>query len=225
MKLVSFLGDVAVKGKFLGRVRAHQAADRLRQGFGYWEADAGGVMRGCAVGCTLEDRFAELGHGAYETDLGIPMVLARLEDGIFESLPKDLALTWPERFLAAIPVGVDLMPAFNGFMHWLLVDATDGVIRFAKTDRVRTAIRNVADLYARRIKGDEPTKEEWRAAADAAYAAAAYAAAAYAAAAYAAAAAAAAAAADAARRSARFSARVKQSEKLLELLTASGGQQ
>lgn len=44
-----------------------------------------------------------------------------------------------------------------------MVDPKDGVIRFAKGDGI-AAIRAVGDLYARRLAGDEPTGDEWRAA-------------------------------------------------------------
>ena len=99
-QLKAFHGDPAIKEKYLARVRAHAAADRLTQGTGW---DGG---KGCAVGCTLE----AYDHSRYPTELGLPEWLARLEDSIFEGLPTELAMTWPERFLSAIPVGADLEP-------------------------------------------------------------------------------------------------------------------
>lgn len=64
--LRSFHGDPAVKEKYLGRVRAHAAADELIHGV-YWE---GG--KGCAVGCTVHSGD----HTAYEVELGLPEWLA-----------------------------------------------------------------------------------------------------------------------------------------------------
>ncbi len=229
----------------------HRKADSLLQNFGYGKTE-GDQFKGCAVGCTLHSLEVKLGkeiiyndHSAYERELGIPQILARLEDGIFERLPKKEAMTWPQRFLEAAPVGADLSKVGDKFLHWLLVDPQDGVIKFAKTDRTKKAIQDVADLYAKKIAGESVTREQWIAArqaasaaayaddaavpaADAAADTAAYtAAAAYAAdaadadaaAAYAFAADAAYAAAAAAY-AARKAARVKQSEKLLELMAA-----
>ena len=58
--------------------------------------------------CRLADTIHSGKHEDYETELGIPVELAWLEDRIFEALPNGESLMWPERFLAAIPVGVDL---------------------------------------------------------------------------------------------------------------------
>jgi hypothetical protein len=220
----AFHNDPSIKEKYLERVLAHRAADEIMQGV-YWENG-----KGCAVGCTIHGD----NHAAYEVELGIPRILARLEDRIFEGLSLEDAKEWPEKFLRAIPVGKDLSLVWPKFAVWLLVDEIDGVIKFAKTDQQKEVIARVADLYQRRIKGDEPSLEEWRTAAhaaDAADAAAAHAAdaadaayAAYAAAAAAAAYAAAAAAyaADAAA-AARKSAYKRQSEKLLEILGERNG--
>jgi hypothetical protein len=94
-----------LKDFYLARVRAHAAADRLIQGTG-WERG-----RGCAVGCTLE----AYDHGRYPIELGIPMVLAHLEDRLFELLPKAEAMTWPDRFLLAIRPGADLSKVWSRF--------------------------------------------------------------------------------------------------------------
>src|ERR1700743_289593 len=95
--MAAFHGDPAIKEKYLARVRAHRAADNLVRGTG-WDGH-----RGCAIGCTLE-RYE---HSLYETELGIPRSIARLEDGLFESLPVELAMEWPERVLTAIRPGAD----------------------------------------------------------------------------------------------------------------------
>jgi hypothetical protein len=202
-KLIAFHGDAAIKTKYVERVKAHQAADEITQGF-YWENG-----KGCAVGCTIEGSQ----HARYETELGIPRIIARLEDRIFEGLTDEEAKKFPLKFLQAIKPGANLSMVWPKFVVWLLSDEKDGVTKFAKTERTRNSITAVTELYKRRLRGDEPTYDEWHAdaAADAAYAAAdaaaadaadaadaAAAAAAYAAAAYAAADAAAAAAAYAA---------------------------
>lgn len=74
MTLLAFHGDKAIKAKYLARVKAHAEADEIIHGT-YWEKG-----KGCAVGCTIHSEK----HSAYETELGMPIILARLEDRIFE---------------------------------------------------------------------------------------------------------------------------------------------
>ena len=94
----AFHNNLDIKHKYLERVRAHRKVDNLIQGIG-WENG-----QGCAVGCTLE----AYDHSLYPIELGIPEWLAKLEDAIFEKIPNDKAMMWPERFLAAINAGADL---------------------------------------------------------------------------------------------------------------------
>jgi hypothetical protein len=169
----AYHNDPAIKAKYLRRVRAHRKADEIVKGH-YWENG-----KGCAVGCTIHGSDRAL----YETELGIPIKLASLEDGIFENLPNGHALKWPEQFLSAIKPGADLNQVTDKFLHWLLIDPDDGVIRFAKTAKVKKAIQRVADLYAKNLCGEIVTLQDWSLARTAAYAAAAAAYAAYAAAA------------------------------------------
>jgi hypothetical protein len=106
----SFHNDQKVKDKYVNRVMAHQAADNLIRGTGW--ADG----KGCAVGCTLEN----YNHAAYETELGIPEWLARVEDTLFEGMSEEKSRTWPEVFLKAIPVGTDLEKTKNPFLIVIL---------------------------------------------------------------------------------------------------------
>ena len=204
-----------LKAQFVALITAHEAADEIVQGT-YWNDG-----RGCAVGCSIDSlnritgtRHSHGNHAAYESLIGVPRILARLEDGIFEGLPLDVAKTWPRRFAEAIRPGADLSGVWTCFAVWLLTDAEHGVIRFAKNKRQRTAIQAVAELYSRQIAGETISKNAWQ---SAAYAAAAAADAAYAADAYAAAAADA-YAADA--YAAKQQARIVQADKLIALLEA-----
>lgn len=100
--LVSFLGDPAVKEKYLNRVRTHRAADEIIHGT-YWTGNGEG--KGCAVGCTLHDPSGN--HRAYETELGIPVQLAWIQDGLFERLSAPDDVMFPEQFLEAIPKHIE----------------------------------------------------------------------------------------------------------------------
>jgi len=221
-----------LKSAVLAQLAQHREADRIKKGH-YWERG-----KGCAVGCTLEslrqiEGLAELAHAdhaLYERYLGVPMMLARLEDGLFEALPNGTSQAWPERFAAAIRPGADLSMVGPKFLHWLLSDADGPVQRqCAKRLALAASVQRVIDLYARWIAGAKPSDTEWREASDVAWrlrAAAADAADAAAAAAYAAAAAADAAAdaayaADAAAAAADAAAeRIRQADALIALLEA-----
>ena len=102
--MLAFHNDQAIKDKYVYRVLMHQKADQIVKGI-YWQRTGrGNEGRGCAVGCTLHSG----NHNTYETELGIPEVLAHLQDAIFEGLPIERAKEFPLQFLRAIPVGADL---------------------------------------------------------------------------------------------------------------------
>ena len=75
--MLSYHSDPAIKSRYLARVEGHAAADEILKGR-YWEAG-----KGCAVGCTVHGAD----HESFEQELGIPRMLAWLEDIIFEGLP------------------------------------------------------------------------------------------------------------------------------------------
>lgn len=164
--MLAFHNDQAIKQKYIARVQAHQEADEIIKGK-YWEKG-----KGCAVGCTIHSSA----HASYETELGIPHVIAHLEDGIFEGLSNEEAKKFPLHFLQAVKVGSDLSGIADKFMHWLLVDSNNGVICHAHNDTSKAAIQQVGDLYARKISGDKVSQSDWKEAAAAAAAACAYAA-------------------------------------------------
>ncbi len=161
--------------------------DEIAQGS--YKGEKNGKLQLCAVGCALHSlnvirgKSLECGsHQSFETELGIPRIIARLEDGIFEGLKFDEAKTFPYEFIEAVPVGVDLSLVWLKFLHWLLVDEEHGVIKFIKNEDWKKAVLEVATLYQRKINGEDVKPNEWlearenawkvRRAADAAYAAA-----------------------------------------------------
>jgi hypothetical protein len=233
------------KPAFIAELAEHAAQDRIVQGQ-YWENG-----KGCAVGCSLHSVQQRLGlariayddHALYETYLGIPRILARLEDRIFEGLEPAEARLWPMRFAEAVQPGADLSGVWHQFAPWLLREIALPAVS-DKHPQQRAAIVAVAEGFETNWSTLSPGEARRLAAAYAAayayayaYAAAAYAYAADAAAADAAAAAAAdaayaAAAADAAaaaaaayaaaaaRRSARHKAYNSMAAKLCELISA-----
>lgn len=153
--MVAYHGDYKIKETYVLRMRWHLAADELLQRFGYWRNG-----KGCAVGCTIHASDPR----RYETELGIPQNIARLEDGIFEGLSEEDYKRWPLEFLEAIKPGADLTGVADLFIHWVLMDEENGVLKYAKKAKSVAAIKAVGKLYARKIKGEKIKKSKWSAA-------------------------------------------------------------
>jgi hypothetical protein len=174
----SFHNKPELKEMMLEEVLKHQKADEIIQG----SYESRGKY--CAVGCSIESLNMRLGkhyshgdHSVYETELGIPKIIARLEDGIFEGLEREKAKMFPLRFIQAVPVGVDLSLVWPKFAIWLLGDEKDGVIKYVETDEQKKIIIDIVELYKRVIAGEsiESLKKEFAIAATDAAATAAYA--------------------------------------------------
>jgi hypothetical protein len=162
MSLRAYHGDPAVKAKYVARMQAHMVADELRQQYGYWQPDHDGVMRGCALGCALEQKDEV--HATFERELGGPRQLAHLIDSLFESVSPAFAHTFPLRVLEAMVAGGDVTQVVAQFVVWLLTDATDGVItRFdpARYPDVQHAVAVVAAAHQRTLAGDGISDGDW----------------------------------------------------------------
>jgi hypothetical protein len=147
------------KAFYIKRVRQHRAADELIRGTG-WNGH-----RGCAIGCTLECYEPRL----YPALLGIPTVIAHLEDWLFENLPEG-HLDWPEQFLDAIPENADLSGVFSAWCVRLLDRCLDRVGDGEEPwrNQVRKAIQDVRNLHATNTTKHAPelvTAAAWAAAA------------------------------------------------------------
>ena len=116
-----------LKSALVAEIRKHREQDQVIQGnYGYFEE---GKFRGCAVGCAIDSLFRLGGnilphypsgdHGAYERELGIPKILAELQDVIHEGLSDESFPTWPERFMEAVPTETELSLVFPKFAWWL----------------------------------------------------------------------------------------------------------
>ena len=123
-KLLSFHSDPKIKEKYLKRVRAHAKADEIIKGK-YWQDGA-----------------------AYQTELGLPEWLAKLEDALFEGLPKGHAAKFPARFLSAIPIGADLEPVKYKFTLILLAENAERVSHLTIDDSVKAQILSAIDQVA-----------------------------------------------------------------------------
>ncbi len=159
-QLLAFHNDPKIKTKYVKRVKTHYELDEIIQGK-YWENG-----KGCAVGCTIQDDDILKSNGSchkrYEEALGIPQVLARLEDRIFEGLSNGEAKEFPLRFLEAVNVGADLSLVFHKFVLWSLSDPKDGIVKFAKRKQTIDAIKKVSSLLEKKINGEDVSLEAWR---------------------------------------------------------------
>lgn len=113
--MIAYHGLETNKDDILTQIKRHRLADEITKGF-YWQDG-----KGCAVGCTIHSS----NHIDYEERFGIPVMLARMEDKIFEGLPNRLAKMWPERFMGAIKPGADLSDVGWQLLHWVLSNNTD----------------------------------------------------------------------------------------------------
>jgi hypothetical protein len=177
--MLAYHSDPSLKTRVLAELATHEAADRLRQHYGYWR-QLDGQFRGCAVGCSLESIRAAMGlaqvehncHALYETYLGVPQVLAIHEDHLFERLSPEAARQLPRRFLEAIQAGADLSMVFHRWMRAVLAEPGGVQAGVARRPAIKPAVDGVIALYDRWLAGDRPLAEDWRAARHAAYAAA-----------------------------------------------------
>jgi hypothetical protein len=105
-------------------------------------------------------------HAEYEPRFGIPQMLARLEDTIFEGLPNAEAKKWPIEFMSAIKPGADLSCVGWQFLHWMLTD--EKVNPGINHPLVRDAVRQCADVLVPLTKGLPANEDAAKAAARAA---------------------------------------------------------
>jgi hypothetical protein len=173
--MLTFHGDAKLKADLLAEIQRHRKQDQIIQG-SYGEGDDA-EWKGCAVGCSIHslnkirNKTKDVStHSVYETEFGIPAILAYLEDGIFEGLPQKEAVEFPAAFIQAVPVGVDLSKVVHRFLAWMLDDPEQGVIRFAD-DAGKISIHAVAELH-RQEAISTVTKAAWSAARSAAESAA-----------------------------------------------------
>lgn len=156
--MLSYHSDPAIKARYLARIEAHADADEIIKGK-YWQDG-----KGCAVGCTVHGD----NHEAFELELGIPRLLAWLEDAIFEGLPNRAAKVWPKRFLSGIEPGHDLSHIGWQLLYWLLTES--GLGRF-DDPLVESSIRQCAAVLLPLSSGYLADRAEAEAAAAAAWAA------------------------------------------------------
>ncbi len=174
--LVAYYGQPALKDDVMAQLAEHRRLDQIVQGT-YWDGPkdwtpkSGADGRGCAVGCLTHDSSG--GHRLYPIKWGIPEHLAWLEDRIFENLPRDVAVAWPQRFMGAVAPGADLSLVWPRLVLAMIEDPDHGTLRHAAGfPEVEAALRQVAGLWRGRIDGTPPDESARSAAESAAESAA-----------------------------------------------------
>ena len=167
--MLSFHNDPKLKEMLLTEIENHRKADLINQGA--YQVEIDGVKKYCAVGCSINSLNIKLkksyyvgDHSVYETELGIPKEIAYLEDNIFENLPIEQAMLWPERFIEAIPIGVDLSKVIAKLMIWQFEDEKEGLssMQEVKDDKEAYGFcEEVVALYKRVLKGETVTEDEF----------------------------------------------------------------
>ncbi len=112
--LNSFFGDEVLKVETHANLVAARKAGAIEQGGCRHRYE---MQRTCAIAVTVQ-RFPTQ-YGDYVTILGLPTLLAEVEENIFERLSHDEAVFFPERVIEAIGVGCDLST-----IGWALLQAT-----------------------------------------------------------------------------------------------------
>jgi len=95
--------------QMLAETQAHIAADAVRQGT-YWNGS-----HGCFIGCLAHSDRAE----TLTERFGLPLVLVRICEGIFEGLPADEA----REFFSAVPVAIGRDGCDLSLVHWAFLAA------------------------------------------------------------------------------------------------------
>ena len=161
--LLAYFGKDSIKQKYVNRMKNHIKADELVRGIGFEDC------KGCAVGCTLDN----YNHKSYETELGLPEWLARLEDTIFEGMSEEKSKQFPLLLLQSITPGANLDKTYHKFCKYVLTEFADD----CGEEPVRKAIEMVLSQHEKAIKGEIITIPElgrlysaaWSAAWSAAY--------------------------------------------------------
>ena len=155
--MLAYHNDPALKAALLAEVRRHEEADRIIAG-SYGNFSDGKEFRGCAVGCSLHSLGLVRGHSLdtsdhmlFETEAGVPVILARLQDIIFEGLLPEDRREFPRRFWESINPGADLSTVGWKFLYWLLTQSGLGAYDHPL---VRKAVKECADVLAPLTNGE-----------------------------------------------------------------------
>lgn len=149
--MIAFHGDAAIKERFLAPLLSHCETAEIF-------AEYGEDHITCPMRLTLQRESAKPLYRFYETDLGIPEVLAHVEHEVYLGLHGTARAKFPYEFLNAIPVGAELTAVSHQLASWLLRNAMHG----CKDAIVAKACRRAIQLNDKAARGGKVTAEDWR---------------------------------------------------------------
>lgn len=158
--MLTFTNTKYTKAQAIAMMQEHKRLDAITAGT--YGAHTNEKWQGCLVGCAAQGN-----HQDFEPFFGIPRALAFLADTILEALDKKIGIDFAAHFFDNIPEGLDISRGFDKFFAWELGDPSEGLI----TTSSEPSVKSMADLFIRAAAGDETTKDEFDAAACAAWAA------------------------------------------------------
>ena len=168
-KLLAYHGKPELKSQVIADMRADIEDERLVSGK-YWDD-----YKGCHVGCVVmartgiqNDKYEDW-HAQYEEAIGVPRDLARLFDGLFESLDNGKRQQFSLDVLEAMPVSADLSDVPRQWLIWLMNDVRQYV---GDDESVLLCIDDVISLLGGNCQNAARWAAAWAAANAAAWAAA-----------------------------------------------------
>ncbi len=157
-KLLSYHGDPKIKQKVVSRMKAHIAADELKQG------ETGNNGKGCLVWCAIDIYDHEL----FSEKLGVDLWIPKFLDRVFEGMTPNKAQQFSLRFFETLPEGktkkdTDLIRL--KILHYILTEI------LPKKYQKQKNTAKIISMFEQAITGVTITSEQWRAATTAATAA------------------------------------------------------
>lgn len=158
-RTLAFQGLPAKKELLVTKMETYRWRNQLVH-WTFGSADEEGRFYGCALGCSLHILYGIAGSGGvqeygdhkqYETLAGVPTVLARLHDHIFERLPDGESEEFAVNFWRAIPVGADLSSVYPEIAIWVLRHPKWGMAQYmAQHTGIINAMTHLLDRQAGR---------------------------------------------------------------------------
>lgn len=142
--ILSYHDNETTKAEHVMLAMFHRESDRLRSG-SYGDAVAG---TGCSVGCLAMDRgLRRDDHAGLAAAVGLPEWFVRLQDSVFEGLPDFAKADWHVALAEAVPVGLDLQPAYHRICARILREVTWPASKPDDEWGCAQAVRLVASLH------------------------------------------------------------------------------
>jgi hypothetical protein len=138
----------------------HQAADEYKPGSYQWDNGS------CSIGCTTRDAqsLGFLPRNIYPGDhaslekLGIPELVWRMCDHVFEGLPTESQPAWTPKVLRSIRADAD----YSNLVARIMARLARKLGEDAIDPSLKPICEKICALWTRRANGDDPSTDEWQ---------------------------------------------------------------